>query len=143
MQAPERRSQGPPENRPYDAAVARKLTKPRPRQGARLAALRRKAGLSQADLGQLIGESQQNVAFWEQSEKPPRSDVLPRLADVLGVEIAELLEPGRRTGAKKGGPVGRVRRVFEEVSRLPRRQQDKVIEVVDAMIQQYRQRKTG
>jgi transcriptional regulator with XRE-family HTH domain len=40
---------------------------------------------------QLIGESQQNVAFWEQSETPPRSDVLPKMAKVLGVRVEALL----------------------------------------------------
>lgn len=57
--------------RPYTPAMARKLDRPRPKQGARLAALRRGAGLTQTELAQLVGEPQQNIAFWEQSEKPP------------------------------------------------------------------------
>ena len=72
-------------------ARGRKLSKARPRQGARLAAFRQAAGLTQVELAQLIGESQQNVAFWEQSEKPPRSDVLPKMAKVLGVRVEALL----------------------------------------------------
>jgi transcriptional regulator with XRE-family HTH domain len=64
--------------------MPRSLTKPRPPQGAHLAALRQAAGLSQSALATRVGESQQNIAFWEQSDKPPRSDVLPRLARVLG-----------------------------------------------------------
>ena len=119
----------------YPCDVPRKLTKPRPRQGARLAALRRAAGVTQAELATLVGESQPNIAYWELSEKPPRSDVLPKLAKVLGVSVEELLSsdvvPERRHG-----PVGRMQKIFEEVSRLPRRQQDKVIEFVEAFVAQ-------
>lgn len=119
----------------YPCGVPRKLTKPRPRQGARLAALRRAAGVTQAELATLVGESQPNIAYWELSEKPPRSDVLPKMARVLGVSVEELLSsdvvPERRHG-----PVGRMQKIFEEVSRLPRRQQDKVIEFVEAFVAQ-------
>jgi hypothetical protein len=31
-----------------------------------------------------------------------------------------------------------MQKIFEEASRLPRRQQDKIIDVVGAMIEQYR-----
>ena len=122
---------------PYDAAMPRPLSKSRPRQGARLAELRRAAHLSQAALARLIGESQQNVAYWEQSEKPPRSDVLPKLAHVLGVSVEQILDV-KTPIARRSGPVGKVRKLFEDVSELPRRQQDKVVELVSALVQQYR-----
>jgi len=129
------------EFRPYHGPMARKLTRPRPRQGAHLAALRRDAGLSQAELGRLIGETQQNVAYWEQSDRPPRSDVLPMMAKVLGVTVEDILNadgpPSRR---RRGGPVGKTQQLFEEVSKLPRRQQEKIVEVVAAMIDQYRRK---
>jgi len=38
-----------------------------------------------------------------------------------------------------GGPAGKLRKVFEEVSALLRRQQDKVVEFVAAFVCQYRQ----
>ena len=106
-------------------------------QGARLAALRRAAGLTQTELAQLVGESQQNIAFWEQSEKPPRSDVLPKMAKVLGVRIEQILE-GALPETRRAGPVGKVQKIFEEVSTLPRRQQDRVIETVSALVAQYK-----
>ena len=60
-----------PEIVSYPGDVPRKLSKPRPRQGARLAALRRAAGLTQAELADLIGDVQPNIAYWEASEMPP------------------------------------------------------------------------
>lgn len=126
------------ENQGYTASVmARKLTKKRPQQGARLAMLRQKAGLSQTELARLIGESQQNIAFWEQSDKPPRSDILIPMAKTLGVSVEELLTD-KKTTRKSGGPVGKVKKIFNEVSKLPRRQQDKVVEFVTALVNQYK-----
>jgi transcriptional regulator with XRE-family HTH domain len=122
---------------PYTSGMARKLERQRPKQGARLAALRRAAGLTQTELAQLVGESQQNIAFWEQSEKPPRSDVLPKMAKVLGVRIEQMLE-GELPETRRAGPVGKVQKIFEQVSILPRRQQDRIIETVSALVAQYK-----
>ena len=110
--------------------------KVRPVQGERLRTLRAAAGLSQIELAELIGESQQNVAYWEQAEKPPRSDVLPKMAKALGVSVEEIL--GEPKTSRNGGAKGKLRLVFDEVSRLPRRQQDKVVEIVTALVEQYK-----
>jgi len=99
-------------------------------------ALRKAAGLSQIELAKLVSETQQNIAFWEQSDKPPRSDVLPRLAQALGVQIEDIL--GRSAVQKKPGPTGRLQRVFGDVAALPRRQQEKVIDFLDALLNQYK-----
>lgn len=125
------------QTRPYPPGMPRKPERPRPKQGARLAALRRAAGLTQTELAQLVGEPQQNIAFWEQSEKPPRSDVLPKLAKVLGVRIEQILE-GELPQTRRAGPVGKVQKLFEEVSALPRRQQDRILETVSALVAQYK-----
>lgn len=138
MQALFYQDTSPAQNQCYNSGM-RKTVKPRSKQGQRLTEFRVQAGLSQYELARLIGEPQSNVAFWEQSEKPPRSEVLPILAKVLGVRVEELLNVNghRIPGEKKSGPVGRVHQVFEEVSRLPRRQQEKVIEFVSAFVKQY------
>ena len=118
--------------------MAGRLKRTRPKQGQRLLRLRQAAGLTQEDLADLIGESQSNIAFWEQSEKPPRSDILPKMAEALGVRLEDLLDTNSRP-ARKGGPTGKVQKVFEEVSKLPRRQQEKIIEFVSAFVNQYKQ----
>jgi len=124
---------------PYDACMPRQLSRPRPKHGAHLLALRQAANLSQAELAELIGETQRNIAYWEQSDKPPRSDLLPRLAEVLGVRVEQLLMPDAPAPRRRGGPVGKVRQLFDEVARLPRRQQNKVVEFLSAIVSQYRQ----
>jgi transcriptional regulator with XRE-family HTH domain len=134
--------QGPsrlPDLDPYTQRMGRKLKKARPPQAARLVALRKAAGLSQAELAHLIGEPQANIAFWERTEKPPRSDVLPKLANVLGVRIEELLDVHAPT-SRRALPAGQARRLFEEVQKLPRRQQQKVLDVVSAIVEQFKRK---
>jgi len=63
------------------------------------------------------------------------------MAQVLGVRVEALLGE-ELPRFRRSGPVGRVQKVFEEVSKLPRRQQDKVVEIISALVEQYR-RKAG
>jgi transcriptional regulator with XRE-family HTH domain len=119
--------------------MPQRAPKTRPAQGARLADLRRAAGLTQVELAKLVGETQQNITFWEHSDKPPRSDVLPKLAKVLGVSVEQLLGISP-IGDRRPGPVGKTQRVFEEVARLPRSQQDKIVEIITALVDQYRRK---
>ena len=127
------------EIRPYTPRpMGRPLTKPRPKQGARLAALRRNVGLSQAELARAVGETQQNIAFWELSTKPPRSDVLPKLSKVLGVRIEVLLGEGEPRPVRRPGPVSKVQRVLEQLSSLPKSKQDMVVQFVETLVEQHR-----
>lgn len=105
-----------------------------------MASLRHAAGLTQKDLAEAVGITQANIAFWELSDKPPRSDVLPKLARALGVSVAALLgeeDPAPRV-ARHPGRVSRVDEVFEDVRRLPRKQQTKIVDVVAALLDQYK-----
>lgn len=65
-----------------------------------------------------------------------RSDVLPAMADALGVRVEELLghEVKRKISA---APSGRARLAFDAVSKLPKRQQQKIVEVVEAMVEKH------
>ncbi len=58
----------------------------------------------------------------------------------LGVSVDLLLsENNVKVVKRKGGPDGKLRKVFEEASSLPRRQQEKITEFVSAFINQYKQ----
>ena len=125
--------------------MPRKSTKTRPPQGTRLAELRKDAGLSQYELARYVGVPQANIAFWERSEKPPRSEVLPKMAEALGVSVEDLLivgdeKPLKKKAAKSNGrPASKVREVFDRVSKLPRRQQEHIVNWVSAYVSQYEQ----
>ena len=100
-----------------------------------LRALREAAGISLRELARQIGEDHSNVRFWETTGKIPRSDVLIPMAKALGVTVEELLgEPKAKRSSTPGGKVGQM---FDAVSKLPRRQQQKIIEVVEALVSQH------
>jgi transcriptional regulator with XRE-family HTH domain len=101
---------------------------------SRLRKLREASGLSLRELARQINEQPTNLSYWERSGQLPRSDVLAPLARALGVSVEELLgQPKQRRG---GAPAGKLGQVFEAVSRLPRRQQQKILEVVEALVSQ-------
>ena len=142
-----------PRNRPagkpvlYSPRYAAKEHQDTTTQGMRLPELRKDAGLSQYELARYVGVPQANIAFWERSEKPPRSEVLPKMAEALGVSVEDLLIVGGQKPLKKkavksnGRPAGKVREVFNRVSKLPRRQQDHIVNWVSAYVSHYEQTK--
>jgi transcriptional regulator with XRE-family HTH domain len=117
----------------YDAAMRKKE---RPALGQRLVELRQAAGLTQMQLAQKLAVHHSNIAFWELSGTPPRGQVLPVMAQALNVSVDELLgvtPPKPRKQAAKG----RLQLVFEAASKLPRRQQEKIAEFVEAFVKQH------
>lgn len=111
------------------------LRMPQRKHQSLLRKLREAAGLSQRELAEQIGEHHSNVGYWEASGKTPRSDLLVPIAKTLGITVEELL--GSPKPRSKASPAGKVRQTFETVSKLPRRQQDKIIDVVNALIAQH------
>lgn len=64
--------------------------------GAFIASCRKEAGLTQEQLGELLGVSQRSVSRWETGHNMPDISLFSPLADSLGISVEELLE-GRRT----------------------------------------------
>jgi hypothetical protein len=54
------------------------------------------------------------------------------IAEALGVSPEEIL--GHEKPAHGDAPKGRVRQVFEQVQKLSRRDQDQILDVVDALV---------
>lgn len=51
-----------------------------------------KKGFSQAKLAELMDTTQAAVAMWESGARMPRTDKLPKIAEVLGCSVADLFE---------------------------------------------------
>lgn len=80
------------------------------------------------------------IDYYERRANNPSVEFVRQAARVLGVSMAELLgEDVQIKRARKSGPTGKVHKIFEEVSKLPRRQQEKIVEVVSALVTQYAQ----
>ncbi len=68
--------------------------------GNYICALRMGLGLSQFQLGTLVGVTDKAVSKWENGDAKPRVATCYRLADVLGVSISELLSCEKRDTAQ-------------------------------------------
>ena len=51
---------------------------------------RKKAGLTQVQLAELLGVSQANISTWEKGKAFPSADKLPNIAEVLKCKIDDL-----------------------------------------------------
>lgn len=104
--------------------------------GSRLHEFRLQRGLSQRDVSEALGITQQSYAAWERKPVALKPDQLAALAQLLGCSVDDLLGLAPKP-VKRGGPTGRARQAFEQVSRLPRAQQRKIVEVVEALVGQH------
>lgn len=63
--------------------------------GNYLTALRTERGLSQSELGAIVGVSNKAISKWENGEALPRLERLKKLADYFGVPVEELVAGGK------------------------------------------------
>lgn len=104
--------------------------------GRRIAALRKETGLTQTQLGEALGISQQHMASFEAGRRRVPVSALPLLSRALGVTIEDLLGDATPLATKKRGPAPKLQRQLERVSRLPRAQQRFVSDFLDTVLQQ-------
>jgi transcriptional regulator with XRE-family HTH domain len=69
--------------------------------GKRLLYLRKKAGLTQCELGSLIGISKRNVAYYETQSNYPPAHILPELSKALSVSLNAIFGISRKNKIKK------------------------------------------
>src|SRR5690606_10050065 len=114
---------------PDEKAFFRKL-------GARMAELRRDQGLTQVQLGELVGVSQQQIASFEIGRRRVPVSLLAAVAAVLAVTVEELIGgPGGRPYGKRG-PAAKPQQQLERSSELPKAKQRMVSEVLDSLLAQ-------
>ena len=70
--------------------------------GKNLYELRNKKGLTQKELGKLLGVSDKAVSKWETGEAMPRTAKLVLITDLFGVTMEQLLENSAEIRAKAG-----------------------------------------
>lgn len=125
---------------PYTQDMIANMGRPTERKrtafGERIVAAREEAGLSQKELSEKMGITQRALSWWEREPVALKPDQMAQLATALGVSADYLL--GVEKDRKRGqGPVGKARRLFETVSKLPRHQQEKVLAILEPFITQY------
>jgi transcriptional regulator with XRE-family HTH domain len=134
-----------PENPPLEsfASIDAKRVSGMPRRirrepangfGARLAALRKQAGITQTALAEEIGVSQRMMAYYEGPSANPPANLLPAMASALGVSVEALL--GTETAKRKTKAVDtRMQRRLPQIASLPPEERRQILQLVDAFIE--------
>jgi len=104
--------------------------------GSRVAELRKAQGITQIQMAEALGVSQQTVNSYEVARRRIPASMLTTLAKMLAVTVDDLIgEPTKKANGKRG-PAPKLQQQMERVSRLPRSKQKFVIEMIDTVLQQ-------
>ena len=102
--------------------------------GARLAALRKSASYTQAELAAEVGITQRMVAYYEAPNAQPPAHLLSQMAQVLGVSVDVLLGASEQRSPK---PIAasRLERRLLEIDRLDPKARRQITQLLDAFIE--------
>jgi transcriptional regulator with XRE-family HTH domain len=102
--------------------------------GARIAQLRKEQNLTQQQLADELGLSQQIVASYEIGRRRIPVSTLPRLARTLGISVEALI--GEQEAPAKRGPTPKLQRHMERISELPKPQQRFLLQMIETALAQ-------
>lgn len=102
--------------------------------GNRIASFRNDLNITQIQLANKIGVSQQLVATYELGTRRMPIMTLFKLSQVLYVSIDELLGINKKG---KPGPIPKIRRRLEQIQSLPQNKQKLVLDFLDSFIQMH------
>jgi transcriptional regulator with XRE-family HTH domain len=103
--------------------------------GERIASLRKVHNITQAQLAETLGVSQQTVQAYEMGRRRIPVSALPVVAHTLAVPLEELFGETSRP-ANKRGRTSRLQQQIEAISQLPRTQQHFVSQMLDTVLAQ-------
>jgi transcriptional regulator with XRE-family HTH domain len=103
--------------------------------GSRVAQLRKEHGLTQTQLGERLGITQQMVASYEIGRRRIPASMLPQLAQIFVVGMDELIGQPSSNRAKRG-PTPKLQQHIEAISQLPKPKQRFVLEMLETVLAQ-------
>lgn len=68
--------------------------------GTMIASLRKENGMTQAELADKMGVTDKAVSKWERDLSCPDVSSLPRLAEIYGISVDQLMQPGSKTDCR-------------------------------------------
>lgn len=104
--------------------------------GERIATLRKAHSVTQVQLAEAIGVSQQTFQAYEVGRRRIPVSALPVVAKVLNVSLDELFGAAVRGPRGKRGPASQLERSIERISELPKQKQRFVIEMLETVLAQ-------
>jgi len=104
--------------------------------GTRIAELRRVQNITQVQLAEALGVSQQTVKAYEVGRRRMPVSSVPTLARLFGVSVEELLGEPLSAATRKRGPTPKLQQQIERITQLPKPKQRFVMEMLDTVLQQ-------
>lgn len=103
--------------------------------GTRVAELRKAQNITQVQLAETLGVSQQTVNAYEMGHRRIPVSSLPLLATTLAVSMEQLIG-SPQSAAKKRGPTSKLQQQIERIQQLPKTQQRFVMQMLDTVLAQ-------
>ncbi len=101
--------------------------------GARIAELRKTQGITQTQMAEALGASQQTINSYEVGRRRIPVSALPPLARMLDTSIDELL---LRKQSEKYGLTPKLRQQMEHIGTLPSAKQKFITEILETLLKQ-------
>ena len=101
--------------------------------GTRIAERRKAQALTQTQLGELVGVTQQQIASFEIGRRRIPVSALPLLAKALAVSIEALIGGSPKTASKRG-PAPKLQQQLEQIQALPKAEQRAISRVLDSVL---------
>lgn len=102
--------------------------------GERITLLRKAHGITQVQLAEVLGVSQQTVQAYEVGRRRIQVAALPVVARTLSASLEELFGEDKQAARAKRGPVPKWQQQIEAIAKLPKARQRLVSEVLESMI---------
>lgn len=103
--------------------------------GQQVTAMRKKKGLSQADLGKAVGTSGDIIGRYERDEVKPSIEVAVKIADALDISLDYLV------GKTKMELDADAMRRFEDISALSQENKNFVLNMIDMALRDFKTKK--
>jgi transcriptional regulator with XRE-family HTH domain len=107
--------------------------------GERMAALRKAQGVTQVQLAETLGVSQQAITAYESGQRRVPISLLPSLANALGTTIEGVIGVDAKRSPAKRGPQPKIAQQLEQIRALPVTKQRMVAQMIDAVLAQAAQ----
>ena len=104
--------------------------------GSTLSAWRKTRGLTQVELGELLGVSQRMVTYYENDAQKLPAHLLPKLAKALGVTLDEVVGDGEPDIDQMAKPNKRLLKQVEKLEQLPAQDRRMILRMIDRLTAQ-------
>lgn len=104
--------------------------------GERIASLRKAHGVTQVQLADALGVSQQTFQAYEVGRRRIPVSALPVVARLLEVSLDELFGIGKPVAKGKRGPASQLERSIERIGELSKQKQRFVVEMLETVLAQ-------